>query len=1076
MTHPKRVDGVDIVALVSSAGGLDALSAVLQGVPKTLPAAVVVQVHLGGQGSELVPILRRRTGHDIEWAEDGMDLRPGRVLVTKGRRRLEVLPDGRCAVFPSQLAARERPHDALLTSLADSYGARGLAVVLSGMGNDGAAGARAMKAAGGIVIAQSEDTAEQPSMPRAAAGAGADLVLPLHEIAGVLADVVRGGPLPMPHDELDAVRQTFGERGEVARLAGGIEWSRHPLGPVHQWPPALRAAVRSAIEQPQPAAVLAGAQYILLFNELAIPSFGTAYEEVFGRPVLDAVPEVGYQREWFVSTWAGRPLLLPLQRIVHSRREGRPAAGWYDLALTPIRDEHGAVLGVFEHFTDRTEQVLASRRLTTLSDLAATAASRGRREALTAALARLADSPDVMFALAYLSTPAGEAVNLIGATGVELGGPMAPRRVVPRPGAAGWPLGRAITEKVPVVVDDVSGRFRGHLVGREHREPDVAMVVPLQDKARGQVVGVLVLGADPLVPFDDRYRDFFVAAAETVAGKVSESHARETELHRIDTLAAMDRTKIEFFANVSHEFRTPLTLMLAPLEEALRHADELPVGLAGELEMAQRNARRLLRLVGTLLDFSELEDGRRRTHFVATDLATLTREIVAPFDVAVEQAGLELTVDAAPMPEPVWVDRVMWEKIVANLVSNAVKFTWTGRIDVSLHALPRHAELVVRDTGVGIPAEELPNVLQRFHRVPQSRGRTNEGAGIGLALVDELVKRHHGRVRVTSDEGVGTTVTVWIPLGHRTVAEEAPAAELPTGQVAAVMAEEAAHWDVEREDSRSALGLDAQLRAADLPHAHTAGRRVLVVDGNADMLTYLHRMLGSVWDVTTARDSTEALDVLRHHPVDLVLADVLMPELDGFELLRRIRADKASRATPVILLTARAGEETAIESVLAGADDYIVKPFSARELVARVAAQLELARLRRQAERRFRALIDSSFDVVYRMSADWKEMRHLDGRGFIIDTAEPSTSWLDTYIAPEDQPAVLEAIEQAIGSRSVFELEHRVRRPDGSLGWTLSRAVPLLDEDGEIVEWIGTAGDVTRRHTDGSVGEAPERE
>jgi CheY-like chemotaxis protein len=188
-----------------------------------------------------------------------------------------------------------------------------------------------------------------------------------------------------------------------------------------------------------------------------------------------------------------------------------------------------------------------------------------------------------------------------------------------------------------------------------------------------------------------------------------------------------------------------------------------------------------------------------------------------------------------------------------------------------------------------------------------------------------------------------------------------------------------------------------------------------------------------------------------------------MPGLDGLDLLKEIRTDDRLRAVPVVLLTARAGEDAAIGGLLAGADDYVVKPFSGRELVARLGAQVELARVRKEGEDRFRALINASWDVVYRMNADWSEMRALDGRGFIADTQDPSTSWLERYIPVEDRPQVSEAIARAVENRTVFELEHRVHRPDGTLGWTLSRAVPLCDDEGRIVEWVGAASDVTAR-------------
>ncbi|MEV6304116.1 chemotaxis protein CheB [Actinoplanes sp. NPDC051861] len=1036
--------GFDVVAMVASAGGLDALTAVLRDLPAGLGAGVLVQQHLGGRASVLPEILRRRVGREVTWAVDGAALAvPGRITISPPRTWVEVMPDGTCGLH-TVAPTGGRPHDELLTSLADSFRERALAVVLSGAGTDGADGVAAMIAAGGVVIAQSEDTAEYPSMPRAAAGAGAHLVLPLHEIAVVVAAVVRGRPLPRPPDEVEAIRTTFGEGHEMSRLAHAVDWSQHILGPVRRWPPALRAAVRLAADLPHAAVVYAGDRYVTLFNEGAIPSLGAQYEEAFGRPIFEGCPDVEFQREWFERARAGEPVLLPVQPVPHFRRRAVLTRGWYDLSFTAVRDEHDAVVGLFESVSDRTEQVLASRRLATLSDLAAIPAGHGRREALEAAVACLARAEDVVYATAYLTTASGDAANLVDATGVEAGGPMAPRHVTLRTGTAGWPLGRAVAGRELIVVDDVGRRFRGSSFGPEHREPEAAAVVPLRDQAEDRVAGVLVLGADPLLRFDDRYREFFRAAGETIAAKAAESHARERERHRTGQLAELDRAKTEFFSKVSHEFRTPLTLMLGPLEQLLdRRADRIAEHTA-ELELVRRNARRLLRMVGTLLDFSQAEAGRLRVNFGPVDLAAATIEIVAMFQSAADAAGLKLTVDAPPLPEPVWVDREMWEKIVSNLVSNALKFTWQGGVEVSLRAQPKHAELSVRDTGAGIPADDQPYIFRRFHRVRDTVGRTHEGAGIGLALVDELVRRHQGRIRLSSRPGAGSTFTVWLPFGPRIADPSRDGTDSAAGDFAGLMADEATHW-VDRPATPDA-GETAR---------RSAGARILVVDDNADMRDYLSRLLGETWQVFTAADGEQALRLIARERIELVLADVLMPGMDGFELLRRIRADETTPWTPVMLVTARAGEETAVEGLLAGADDYIVKPFSARELVARAGAQIELGRLRRLSERRIRALIDASRDDVFRMSADWTELREIDGTG------RSDASWPQLHVHPDDQAEVTAAVQEAIRTRSAFEREHRVRRADGSLGRTLSRAVPVLDDDGEIIEWVGVATDIT---------------
>jgi signal transduction histidine kinase len=196
----------------------------------------------------------------------------------------------------------------------------------------------------------------------------------------------------------------------------------------------------------------------------------------------------------------------------------------------------------------------------------------------------------------------------------------------------------------------------------------------------------------------------------------------------------------------------------------------------------------------------------------------------------------------------------------------------------------------------------------------------------------------------------------------------------------------------------------------------------------------------------------------------------MMPNLDGFGLLRALRSNSETKTVPVILLSARAGEEARVEGVDAGADDYLVKPFSARELLARVQTHLELAQVREEAndllrknEERLRAFLTATADIVFRMSPHWTQMYFLDGKDFVADTKDPNNFWMNKYIFPDDQPRVKDAIQEAISRKGIFQLEHRVLRADGSIGWTSSRAIPLLDPQGQIIEWFGTASDITAR-------------
>ena len=409
-----------------------------------------------------------------------------------------------------------------------------------------------------------------------------------------------------------------------------------------------------------------------------------------------------------------------------------------------------------------------------------------------------------------------------------------------------------------------------------------------------------------------------------------------------------------FFTNVSHEFRTPLTLILGPVQDLLVEAAQLPDEHREKLAIAYRNCLRLQKLVNALLDFSRIEAGRVHASYEPTDLAALTRDLAAPFRSLVERAGLTFEVSCDPLSQLAYVDREMWEKIVLNLISNAFKFTFEGKIAVSLREVGDRIELGVSDTGIGIPDEHLPRIFDRFHRVEGARARTYEGSGIGLALVQELVKMHGGEFRVASKVGRGSTFTVSIPAGDAHLPKERVGGEWPkvsSANAATLFVEEAQRWDVShdpltvRPPARPAEMLDGDGEVAKT----AGGARILLADDNADMREYITHLLGPEYEIETAADGMQALEAARARRPDLVLTDVMMPKLDGFGLLEALRSDPQTKTVPVIMLSARAGEEARLEGLERGADDYLIKPFSARELLGRVRSQLELHRLREQA-------------------------------------------------------------------------------------------------------------------------------
>jgi PAS domain S-box-containing protein len=781
--------------------------------------------------------------------------------------------------------------------------------------------------------------------------------------------------------------------GEMGRRARAFDWSRTPLGDPEAWPSSLKTAARIMLNSRFPMFVWWGPELVNLYNDAYVPMLGKRHPDALGRPAAEIWseiwPTIGPQTEAVLrrgeATWSSERLLV-------LERNGFAEEAYFTFSYSPIPGDDGGVGGLYCAVIEDTARVLGERRLRTLRELAArtTDSARSAVDACRiAALCLSGNRHDLPFALVYLLDGDVGALRLAGVTGLAEGSPAAPPSVDPS-GATGpapaWPFAEALGSGRPVVVADLGARF-GPLPGGAWPEPArQAVVVPIARPGQATHAGLLVAGLSPRLEYDEAYRGFTASIAVHLATAIANARAYEEERRRAEALAEIDRAKTAFFSNVSHEFRTPLTLLLGPLQDALGDpAGPSSAAQRERLEVALRNGLRLQKLVNSLLDFSRIEAGRIRATYEPTDLALFTADLASNFRSACAKAGLALRVDCPPLGEPVFVDRQMWEKIVLNLISNAFKFTFEGEIAVTLRRSGGCAELRVRDTGTGIPADEMPRLFERFHRVENARGRTHEGSGIGLALVQELVKLHGGRVAAESEPDRGTTFVVSIPFGRDHLAagrvrEDAGGAARATG--AGAFVEEALRWlpDDLRHDGAGGAELPRLPDPLLSDLGETRERRpnerlrVLVVDDNADVRQYLARLLGDHYAVETVPDGEAALAAVRRRPPDLVLSDAMMPRLDGFGLLRELRADPRLANLPVIVLSARAGEESQVEGMQAGADDYLVKPFSARELLARVAAHLKMARLREEAgeslrasEERFRSLfesLDEAFCVV----------------------------------------------------------------------------------------------------------------
>jgi len=763
--------------------------------------------------------------------------------------------------------------------------------------------------------------------------------------------------------------------GEMGERIRAFDWARSDLGPMAKWPAALLSTLGICLSARFPMAIYWGTEGFLLYNDAWRPILGNKHPLALGQAAKTVWPEIWDTinplfetvRQTGEGTWRGDEL-LPMQRF------GYTEECYFDYTFNPITGPGGQVEGILNIVQETTFRVLNERRNLLLSTLAANSGmaktEQGAGKLTVSAIA--SDPRDIPLALLYVADSRGKNVNLVASSGLapENLARFGENDVAAQIAQEEFTLDPPASPGKWVTIEGCVEKFGQLPASPWPEQTEKALAFPVGVMGPEDRPVTLVVGVSPRRQLDGDYIRFFELVAAHVASALANARAYEVERRRAETLAELDRAKTTFFSNVSHEFRTPLTLMLGPLEDLLARRKSTPrADDIGELEVVHRNSLRLLKLVNTLLDFSRIEAGRARAMFVETDLAALTTDLASVFRAAMERAGLEFTVDCPPLGQPVFVDRDMWEKIVFNLLSNAFKFTLSGGVEILLRAENGAAVLRVRDTGIGIPVEELPNVFKRFHRIENARGRSHEGTGIGLALASELVKLQGGNIEVESEPGRGTVFLVKLPFGARHLAPEsigATPAPAPSKLPGRVFLEEAASWltpdalampDVSNTDDKG---------AASKGKAGTVRPRILLAEDNADLRNYICRLLNPQYDVEAVKDGVAALEAARQNPPQLVLSDVMMPRLDGFGLLRALRNDPSTRAIPIILLSARAGEDSVVEGVEAGADDYLTKPFSARELLTRVASHLAMDRMRkeaaeniRQSEEKYRNLFNS---------------------------------------------------------------------------------------------------------------------
>jgi PAS domain S-box-containing protein len=806
--------------------------------------------------------------------------------------------------------------------------------------------------------------------------------------------------------------------GEMGARMRAHDWSTSPLGAPETWPQSLKTVIRILLTSRYQMWMGWGPDLSFFYNDAYRPTLGIKHAWALGTPAREVWkeiwPDIGPRIEHVLksgeATW-DEGLLLFLQR------SGYPEETYHTFSYSPLSNDEGEVVGMLCVVTEETERVIGERRLASLRELSAEIAGNNTQADVLAATKRglAANLKDLPFTLTYLFDDAGTA-ELAVSTGVPPDTVIARETIAHGAIDSPWPIERLLAGRSIVTIGELDGRLAAIPTGAWDNRPREVALVPIARQGQDNPAGFLVAAINPHRNFDETYRGFVTLVAGQIASGLANSRAYEEERRRAEALTEIDRAKTAFFSNASHEFRTPLTLMLGPLEDMLaQHPDDASLtARRSDLELMRRNGVRLRKLVNTLLDFSRIEAGRMRSVFEPVDLAAYTAELASTFRSAMEKAGLRLIVDCPPLPLRSYIDREMWEKIVLNLVSNAFKYTLAGEVEVALKAAAdgAHVELTVRDSGVGIPAHELPRLFERFHRIEGQAGRTQEGSGIGLALVQELVRLHGGTVEAKSTVGIGTQFVVSIPAGkaHLPADHVRDEGAISTALVSAdAFVSEALRW-LPGTDSAIDNHLNTDLLGFESQGVAAAGRpRVLLADDNHDMRNYVHRLLAPHYEVELAADGKAALDSAQLRRPDLVLSDIMMPRLDGFGLLRALREDAGLRDVPVILLSARAGEEASVEGLAAGADDYLTKPFSARELLARVRANIEMAALRRDALR-----IENELRREAQLARDRAEniLASISDGFMVIDQ-----DWRYTYVNAAAQRMMRKSGDELIGKK-----------------------------------------------------------
>ncbi len=752
--------------------------------------------------------------------------------------------------------------------------------------------------------------------------------------------------------------------GRIADAIRSKDWSASPLGPIRDWPRALKMTLSLALRNKFPVAICWGPDFISLYNDAMHAVIGEEGTARLGRPLSKTEENWAQLEPIFRRVIDHNETVYWEKNLWLSVRHGFEREAYFTTSFSPIAESEDKPLGVMITATENTNDVLYERRNKTLQSLSLIVPDIGETEGCREAVQILEQNPyDIPFAALYVFDSARSQAELRGCAGIQPGTPVSVP-FFPLVGAIG-PVAGALNSGRPEVLD--IGYQLGPLPsGAWKIPPQQIVVLPLRSLRDREPIGALLAGVNPHRRMDAGYRTFFEIVSRNISVMLIRARGIERErelLHEKDRQTKAWAALADYAAN---EFRTPLTVLLGLLDQLQpSYAEKNPYGR--KFALARRNAFRVSHLVDSLMELIEMQSGRVRPVFEPIDLATSTDELVKAFSSGLERRNITFVIDCPPLEESVYVDRRMWDRVILGLLVHSVQRTHHGEIGVSVRKMGAWIEVTIWDTGEGIPASELSHIFEPFP--PQHLASTRSRAG--LAVAQHFAAAHGGRITVESEPGKGCKFTVSIPRGHAHLDPQrlVDHPSDPHGSFMALHAylEEAARWTPEL-PLQSWLTEEAPVTSDSEWHQRTLlraeRRRILVAAGDRDLRQYLSSVVSELYQVDVAEDSESALRMLALSKPDVLVADMDLQSGDGLSVVRAVRAAAATSALPVVLISPNVSEESRLRAFAAGANDFLVKPFSAPELLVRLESQITLAETQRRLGESARAALQDESQLA----------------------------------------------------------------------------------------------------------------